>query len=347
MIDTYRFILALCVVQGHLFAAGAPWLAWQAVFSFYVLSGFLMTLVLNERYRGRDGLISFAINRWLRIFPAYYVVIGLTALYIAFIGPLTELNSAMTIPSTPWAIFANMTIVPLRTFDMSQAVSERLSPATWSLAIELFCYALLAIYFARSAQRLLAMLTIGIGVATIQIVTDWGAEDYGFQNHYGVLQAGLIPFALGGLACHWRRAACFAYSDRKIAVFVIAFLANCLLGYLSDFHRYVGGLFAAALINAAAVPIMFWRPATMPWQKALGGMAYPLFLCHWLVGTLVIIYLPKLAPFGFVHFAAATAGSIALAMLIYRGVDQQIEGVRSMVKTIIRKPLSPGLTNST
>jgi signal transduction histidine kinase len=48
MIDVYRFVLALCVVQGHLLGSGAPWLAWQAVFSFYVLSGFLMTLILNE-----------------------------------------------------------------------------------------------------------------------------------------------------------------------------------------------------------------------------------------------------------------------------------------------------------
>jgi peptidoglycan/LPS O-acetylase OafA/YrhL len=51
MIDVYRFILALCVVQGHL--AGhysAPWLAWQSVSSFYVLSGFLMCLVLNHVY---------------------------------------------------------------------------------------------------------------------------------------------------------------------------------------------------------------------------------------------------------------------------------------------------------
>lgn len=59
MTDIYRFILALCVVQGHFLASGAPWLAWQAVFSFYVLSGFLVTLVLNQQY-GAPSLGSLA-----------------------------------------------------------------------------------------------------------------------------------------------------------------------------------------------------------------------------------------------------------------------------------------------
>jgi hypothetical protein len=39
MVDAYRFVLALCVVQGHSLVRGSSWLAWQAVFSFYVLTG--------------------------------------------------------------------------------------------------------------------------------------------------------------------------------------------------------------------------------------------------------------------------------------------------------------------
>jgi peptidoglycan/LPS O-acetylase OafA/YrhL len=132
MIDVYRFILALCVVQGHLVGQGesAPWLAWQAVFSFYVLSGFLMSFILNQDYGfTAGGLVRFAINRWLRLFPIYYAVIGLTALYIAFIGPLNQLNQAITLPSTGTAIFANLSIVTLMGFDFDP-VMQRLSPTT-------------------------------------------------------------------------------------------------------------------------------------------------------------------------------------------------------------------------
>ena len=65
LIDVYRFILALCVMQGHLLGGGEG-LAWQAVFPFYVLSGFLMSLILNQGYGfTAGGLARFAVNHWL------------------------------------------------------------------------------------------------------------------------------------------------------------------------------------------------------------------------------------------------------------------------------------------
>jgi peptidoglycan/LPS O-acetylase OafA/YrhL len=152
LIDVYRFILALCVVQGHFlgWARGAPWLAWQAVFSFYVVSGFLMSLVLNQDYGFMpSGLVRFAVNRWLRLFPIYYAVIGLTVLYIAFVGPLSQLNHVMTLPSTGTAIFGNLFIVTLAGFGGLPEM-QSLSPNAWSLAVEIFCYFLLAVFFAKS-----------------------------------------------------------------------------------------------------------------------------------------------------------------------------------------------------
>jgi peptidoglycan/LPS O-acetylase OafA/YrhL len=332
MIDVYRFILALCVVQGHMLDR-VPGLAWHAVFSFYVLSGFLMTLVLNESYGfSPDGIVKFAVNRWLRLFPTYYAVIGLTAAYIVFTGPLTQLNAAMALPATPWATFANLSIVNLTATDFSDVVPQRLSPTAWSLGIEMFCYALLAVYFAKSKIRLAAMLAIGIALAARQIFATFDRPDYGFQGHYGVLEAGLIPFALGGLSYFWRNAKFYEFSGTKLAVVAAALLANVLLTAYSDFHKYVGGLYVVAILNVALVPMLFRRPATAPWQKTLGGISYPIFLCHWLVGTLIIIYLPAIASKSLAHFATTAAGSMALSFLLYRGIDRPVEIIRSFIK---------------
>src|SRR6202035_3475450 len=319
MIDVYRFILALCVVQGHLVGRGesAPWLAWQAVFSFYVLSGFLMSLILNQDYGfTADGLDRFAVNRWLRLFPVYYAVIGLTALYIAFIGPLNQLNQAITLPSTAAAIFANLSIVTLTGFDFAPEM-QRLSPTTWSLAIEIFCYALLAVYFAKSRARLLVMLIVGVGVAAVQIFIDFDQPQYGFQNHYSVLQAGLVPFALGGLAYFTRSARVYEFSVAKLLFLSLLFLVNFAVGYRSDFHRYVGGLYLAAVLNALLVPMLFTQTAKHHWQKILGGLSYPIFLCHWLVATLIAIYVPAIGGKGFMLFATATVGSVLFSLLLY------------------------------
>ena len=50
MFGIYRYGLAFCVVISHLWAGmfGGP--AAYAVWGFYCLSGYLMTLILNEKY---------------------------------------------------------------------------------------------------------------------------------------------------------------------------------------------------------------------------------------------------------------------------------------------------------
>jgi peptidoglycan/LPS O-acetylase OafA/YrhL len=334
MIDVYRFILALCVVQGHLVGQGesAPWLAWQAVFSFYVLSGFLMSLVLNQDYGfTASGLARFAVNRWLRLFPIYYTVIGLTALYIVLIGPLHQITSAITLPSTGAAIFANLSIVTLTGFDFASPM-QSLSPSTWSLAVEIFCYALLAVYFAKSRERLLFMLMIGVAVAAVRLFVDFDQPQYGFQNHYAVLQAGLIPFALGGLAYFYRGARIYEFSGTKLLILSLLFLANFTIGYWSDFHKYVSGLYVAAVLNVAMVPMLFTQTTKHYWQKVLGGVSYPIFLCHWLVGMLIAIYMPAIGGKGFMLFFAAAVGSVLFSLLLYYGIDRPIQALRTSVK---------------
>jgi peptidoglycan/LPS O-acetylase OafA/YrhL len=334
LIDVYRFILALCVVQGHFLGweQGAPWLGWQAVFSFYVLSGFLMSLVLNQDYGfTAGGLFRFAVNRWLRLFPIYYAVIGLTVLYIALIGPLSQLNHEMTLPSTGAATFGNLFIITLAGFDFVPEM-QRLSPTTWSLAVEIFCYFLLSMYFAKSGARLFFMLMIGIGVTTAQIVIYFDQPQYGFQNHYSVLLAGLIPFALGGLAYFYRGARIYEFSGTKLLFLCLLFLANFAIGYWSDFHKYVSGLYVAAVLNVALVPMLFTQTTKHSWQKVLGGVSYPIFVCHWLVATLIAIYVPSVGGKGFMLLAAAAVGSLLFSLLMYYGVDRQVQRVRMLIK---------------
>lgn len=69
----FRFILAVVVCCNHLSSIGG--LGRYAVFSFYILSGFLMTTILNERYGlTPGGIAKYAMNRILRIYPTYLIV---------------------------------------------------------------------------------------------------------------------------------------------------------------------------------------------------------------------------------------------------------------------------------
>lgn len=74
-----RFILAASVMIGHF--AFYPHMTFHplagdtAVEGFYIVSGFLITLVLMEKYRG--NFVLFYTNRALRIFPLYWVCLAL------------------------------------------------------------------------------------------------------------------------------------------------------------------------------------------------------------------------------------------------------------------------------
>src|SRR4051794_7714631 len=68
----FRLLLAVAVVFAH---TAPPFglkmtLGGNSVQAFYIVSGFLITYVLNERYIGAIG--SFYRARLLRIFPSYW-----------------------------------------------------------------------------------------------------------------------------------------------------------------------------------------------------------------------------------------------------------------------------------
>ena len=77
-----RFLLAVCVVMNHMpFSAPHFFDSELAVRSFFVISGFYMALILNEKY----SLYSmFLTNRLLRLYPIYFVVLLITFIFVLF-----------------------------------------------------------------------------------------------------------------------------------------------------------------------------------------------------------------------------------------------------------------------
>src|SRR6185312_239643 len=93
-VGTVRFLLALCVVVTH--AKGSSifgmtlFSGLTAVQCFYVISGFLITMVLNER-ADYAQLSNFYLSRYLRLWPAY-IVVALASLVLVRRDWLSQLS---------------------------------------------------------------------------------------------------------------------------------------------------------------------------------------------------------------------------------------------------------------
>jgi peptidoglycan/LPS O-acetylase OafA/YrhL len=317
MIELTRYILAAIVAQTHLWPLGSSWPASIAVFAFYTLSGYLMTRVLNERYGfSTRGMAAFLLNRVLRLWPAYFTILALTLVALQFL-PLQNFFPLIRVPVTPVEIVGNVVVLGQVTFDFLQwSTLAKPAVTSWSLSIEVFCYVLLAMYFARTSKRLWAFAAIGaiaMGFSTWYCAVSPDPSRYGpycFQNRYGVLQAGFIPFAMGGLFYfHDRSLSCRINANRcTLIVLLMAAHAVMLLGDVVSrtVAPYLG-------IGAMFVLLSIWdgKPGNNM-QDFFGRASYHLFIGHMPIAAVLVTGL-KLTQESLVVFLSATVVSLALS----------------------------------
>lgn len=292
MIETIRFLLSTVVLEAHIWPLNVPWLAWQSVFAFYTLSGYLMTRVLNERYGFLwSGTAAFAVNRILRLWPAYLVIAALSYVTLR-LNLMSPTYGLLRLPSTAIEKITNITVLGQVTFDYQfMGHLSVLVPNGWSLSIELFCYSLLALYFAKTPLRLCWLAGAGAIALTLSTaycsITPGDYGPYCFQNRYGVLQAGFIPFALGGLI-FFRGDRLKAAVDRWILLIAGAVLASLFAIYSVPPLQWTVAPFVGALGMGVLLIYSFGRDFHNAVTEFLGRASYHLFISHWVLAAILI-----------------------------------------------------------
>ncbi|MBS0248959.1 MAG: acyltransferase [Proteobacteria bacterium] len=334
MIELTRYFLAVAVAQAHLWPKGQDWMSQIAVFAFYTLSGYLMTRVLNERYGfSWSGTGAFMLNRALRLGPAYYAILAATLMALTVL-PLQDFHPLIRMPSTAADIVTNALVFGQVTFDYAQwAPLAKPLITSWSLSIEMCCYLLLAIYFARSPRRLIAFAAIGVvlcAVATAQAVGTGDEKAYGpyfLQNRYGVVQAGFLPFAAGGVFYFYREAITGWIAPRAkllCSLFAVAWLAMFAGRWISaTAGPYLGIPFTYLLLTLAPGA----RPSRL--QDFFGRASYHLFIAHMPVAAMLVVGL-HLPASKFVTFVASIAIAFGVSFLLVP-LERRIELIRRRV----------------
>jgi peptidoglycan/LPS O-acetylase OafA/YrhL len=333
MMGIYRLLLACCVVVAHLTegVSGLSHAGIFAVFGFYVLSGYVITRALNDFYD--FAFVPFWSNRILRLYPLYFIVLGLGIALVLGTGRAHEFFPAAWNANpgrSDW--IGVITVFPMGFRPM--AWSFRPVPSIWSVGVEILNYALLYMAVARrKPAALFALVAAGVYHA----YSLWRGDDWSFR--YFPFHAAVLPFALGALIYFIRRSRPMVISPRVAMLMCAPAAANFVLAGLFggaqstsmfDVLFYLNLLFQCLAVAAlASIGASFASRG----DKVLGDLSYPLFLCHWLVGYVVSLMLFSGQSRGIALMVATLAVSLGVAYGLSRVQDMLIEPLRSAIRS--------------
>jgi peptidoglycan/LPS O-acetylase OafA/YrhL len=340
MFGSFRTWLAVMVVAFHLL--GVPLIGPYAVFSFFVLSGFLMTTIMHGSYGYTlAGRRRFAINRILRLYPAYWIAALVAIAVILGLGEdnMRRFRDTIYLPRSLPEILSNLTMIYPDFFPAS--VQPRLSPPTWAITVELVYYALICVGISRTRMVSLAWLAASLIYVAVTLIL---REPHAYR--YASIPAGSLPFAIGSCVYFYKQEIRTVLDWAKvfrIQNIVVALLATYALSVVG-FHRTKSdalqetGLYLSTALAAALMVRLYdlqASPQLARLDKLIGDYSYPIYLLHWQLGALAAFLLKGIGGRAYgpaAVFILAMIMVLAVATAIVFGLDPAIERLRRTVR---------------
>jgi len=352
-LTSLRFFAALHVYIFHLYAdkigtfsglAGRIQLiGYVGVALFFVLSGFILVYVHHDREMVAG---TFYRERVARIYPAYLFSLLLTLPFYLF------LCLSSKVPEIPFWAFsqhhfvASTIMVPTLTQAWVPNAALSWNPPAWSLSVEAFFYLLFPFLVPgvlRWKSRTLAALIPTCWIASLAVscayvflrpdgvahVTD-ESVNLSWLNALKFNPLMRLPEFLIGMACgvlYLRGAFNRRWATPMILFGVAAFFA---VGFASPHIPYP--LLHDALLAPAFASLIIGLALRPAWTKfmefgplvLLGNASYSLYLLHGFF--LGMYFMPKgeIAAYGFVGMLIGLVFPIAMAILVYRFIEEPL-----------------------
>lgn len=330
-IDGLRAIAALSVFVQHFIgdvsrAEGAadgalyPWLLISehsldlgrfGVVLFFLISGFVVPFSIG----GTAPLKRFAISRAFRLYPAFWLAIGLLAVMSWVAG--TPVSAA--------TLLANLTMAP------ALFGQGWMSGIYWTLFIELLFYVMAAgLFVTRFLYNPVAIAIVAVGLVSsaagpvmVRQYLGIGLPVSYIGLHLSFLFSGLL-LRLALIERMRFAAPCAAYvvAYQLLAVFAVADFSLMrqdgfiLVGTAPILSAYV------LAIAAFVLSIRFSRPKsnTLAW---LGGVSYSIYLFHWIVNVTIYRMIPLTGGWrDLATMAVCAAATIGFSYLVFRFIEK-------------------------
>lgn len=285
-LDVIRLVLATTVAVAHAFAIAQGWqpaigntdVSAFAVDGFFVLSGFLITSSFLRLSPGR-----YVWHRFLRIMPAFWACLVLTALVVAPLMAVSEGRSAGSVfagPDPSWRYVTDNALLYMNSFGVAGLPSGTAQPgvvngALWTLFYEALCYGLvlvLGVAGALTRHRWAAHLVVAVSGIMLTLPM------LGVDVRGELFWRFFFVFTLGALA-YLHRDHIPVTRGLTLAALALTLGASLLL---TD-YRPLGGLAFAYLCLVAVVATPRLR------RRLTTDLSYGMYVYHWPIQTLLVL----------------------------------------------------------
>jgi peptidoglycan/LPS O-acetylase OafA/YrhL len=344
-----RCLLALSVLIAHSGSIfGFKLVGSQvAVQSFFIISGFYMSLILHEKYTGANGSYRlFITNRLLRIFPLYWLVLGLILvlslakffysgdIHYTYLGIYFNYGDSMDIASLGLVIFANLFIflqdlvmflgVNIQTghlfftpdFQTTDPALYRFLfiPQAWTLALELMFYAIAPFILKKSLKFIIVLIIFSLLIRSILFMMGYNQDPW----TYRFFPSEILFFLLGNISYRIFKKIRDQKIDRLYLKLIYAFILCFVLFY--SFINFPGLIYIYYTCFFIALPFVFLYSQKWKTDAYIGELSYPVYISHLFIFS-VISFLRLPVPFG--------AGlNIMLATLLFSFIVNELVAKR-------------------
>lgn len=325
----YRFLLALAVLIAHTdFAPQSFGLGTAAVVSFFILSGYVMTLLVERYYASPDRVLLFYLDRAARIFPQFLLYLSIAILLVSQHG----IGFGFAASCSPGDAVLNALALPL-SWSQQLGLHCQYIPQAWSIGLELSFYLLVPwlLWWVRLIRWATALSFVTFGAALLGIVD---TDAYAYRTLPGTLFMFLVgmSFARPVLLGRW-----FPHLVWGGALVSLAVLfARGVTGNFVGTDVLIGLLVGVPLVGL----VQHWRSNEL--DALLGDLSYGIFLNH----LLVMNVLQQIAGIRIDSHAALgmlIVISMAASLLTYRLIEWPVLNLRHALRGMRVVTQSPAL----
>ena len=268
----YRLFLAFMVVISHSWGSFYklnPGVV--AVISFFILSGYVMSMLIEKHYKRRSSITTFYLDRAARLFPQFLFYMLIASACIYFLKIDSPFINKLTVPK----LLLNSLILPQGYYPL-WADGAQVIPQTWSLGLEMTFYLFIPwILIYCSNKQIYGMAFVSFLVFLTAYTGKINSDIFGYRLLLGTLFMFLVGWS-------------FSKTDRNSRVFigVVFLLASILLGIAimnKGLHLpYNIEVLIGLLVGIVAMSYMKYITFSNM-DEFFGNLSYGVFLNHFIV----------------------------------------------------------------